>query len=81
MSKLQYPAHNPNIHKKKKVFRTCKGSFMHVKCAECDEQTICYSHSQMSIKCDKCGTMILKSSGGKALLMNSATFKIAENKY
>ena len=81
MPNLQYPAYTPNIYKKDRVYRQSNGYFMHVRCNDCEEQTVCYSHSQTDIRCKGCSGLILKSSGGKAIIVNKARSKIADNNY
>lgn len=68
-------------YKKDRVFRQSNGYFMIVKCADCEEQTICYSHSQTDMKCKGCSNLILRSTGGMAKLTNKARSKVAENTY
>ena len=81
MLNLHLPAYTPNVHKKKRVFKESKGYFMFVKCSDCEEQTVCYSHSQTNIHCKGCSAMILKSTGGTAELVNKAKSKLAVSEY
>jgi len=64
------PAHNLGIHKKKGVFQRSKGYFNIIKCSGCNSETTCYSHSQMDVKCSGCATLLIKSTGGKAILLD-----------
>ena len=75
------PSYQPHVHKKKRVFRHSNGHFLLVKCKDCEETNVCYSHSQTSIKCKGCSGLILKSTGGKAQLTNKAKAKKAESAY
>lgn len=81
MQILGLPVYAPETYKKDRVFRQSNGYFMHVKCHDCEEQTICYSHSQTDMKCKGCSGLILKSTGGMAKLVNKARSKVAENIY
>lgn len=81
MQNLGLPVYTPEIYKKNRVFRQANGYFMYVKCAECEEQTVCYSHSQSDVKCGGCSTVVLKSTGGLAKLVNKAKSKAAESIY
>lgn len=81
MQSFHHPVHTPEVYKKNRVFRSSNGYFMHVRCNDCEEQTVCYSHSQSDIKCNGCSGLILKSTGGMARIVNKARSKIAENIY
>lgn len=81
MQKLGLPQSTPEVYKKNRVFRESNGYFMHVKCENCEELTLCYSHSQTDIKCKGCSEMVLKSTGGMAKLVNKAKTRKAENSY
>ncbi len=81
MQKLGLPVCESDTYKKDRVFRSSNGHFMLVKCADCEELTVCYSHSQTDMKCKGCSSLILKSTGGMAKLVNNARSKTAENNY
>jgi small subunit ribosomal protein S27e len=40
--------------------------FNKVKCQECDEEQIVYSHSTTQVTCNSCGNILSKSTGSKA---------------
>lgn len=42
--------------------------FQKVKCKECDEQNIVYSHASSSITCKSCGNVIAEPTGAVATL-------------
>ncbi len=42
--------------------------FQKVKCKECNEENIVYSHASSSVTCKSCGNVIAEPSGGKATL-------------
>lgn len=78
---MRVPTISPSIHKKNNVFRRAKGFFMHVKCAGCNTKAVCYSHSQKDVRCSGCSAMLLKSSGGRATILDNARVKRADNTY
>lgn len=78
---LSIPAYTPNIHKKKRVFRQAKGYFMHIICADCEQRTVAYSHSQTNVKCKGCSALLVRSTGGTAEIVGKTKSKKAENVY
>ena len=42
--------------------------FQKIKCSECEEQQIVYSHTTTVIKCNSCGNPITQPTGSKAKL-------------
>jgi len=42
--------------------------FQKVKCKECDEENIVFSHASSSVTCKSCGNVIAKPSGAVAIL-------------
>ena len=40
--------------------------FQKIKCMECDEEQIVYSHSTTEVKCNSCGNTISEPTGSKA---------------
>ena len=42
--------------------------FQKVKCKECDEENIVYSHASSSVTCKSCGNVIAEPSGAVATL-------------
>ncbi|ORD96157.1 RS271 [Hepatospora eriocheir] len=68
-------------HKKKRIFRKEAGSFLRVRCNNCEETNITYSHSQSDIKCKGCYIPIMKCTGGRAVILNGSTFKKIDNRF
>lgn len=70
-------------HKKNRVLRQSKGYFIEISCKGCEKETLCYSHSQTVIRCNACGVMLVKPTGGHANLLDTCMRKntIAENNY
>ncbi|KAF5141098.1 40s ribosomal protein s27 [Vairimorpha ceranae] len=62
-------------HKTKNLYAVPTGYFMQVLCEGCKGVTLCYSHSQRNMNCKGCGDPILKSTGGKAVLVGDCAFK------
>ncbi|ORD93701.1 ribosomal prt S27 [Enterospora canceri] len=81
MAQLQIPRNETAVHKKRRVFRTANSYFMHVKCRNCEETTVCYSHSQTDVRCCMCASVLATATGGKAALVEGAAFKKVENTY
>ncbi len=42
--------------------------FQKVKCKECDEENVVYSHASSSVTCKSCGNVIAEPSGAVATL-------------
>ncbi|MBS3815469.1 MAG: 30S ribosomal protein S27e [Hadesarchaea archaeon] len=40
--------------------------FLRVKCSDCENEQVVYSHSSVEIECQVCGKTIAKPTGGKA---------------
>lgn len=78
---LSVPAYTPYIHKKKRVFRQTGGHFLHIICADCEQRTVAYSHSQTNIKCKGCSALLVKSTGGTAEIVGKTKSKKAESVY
>lgn len=43
-----------------------KPEFLEVKCTDCENEQILYSHSSMEVKCKVCGKTLSKPTGGKS---------------
>lgn len=41
-------------------------SFLRVKCTDCENEQVLYSHSSTEVECQICGKTLVKPSGGKA---------------
>lgn len=64
-----------SMHKKDRLYREGNGYFMYVRCGGCRHTTVCYSHSQTVISCQKCNDIILTPSGGRAIVSPHCEFK------
>lgn len=42
--------------------------FLKISCKECEEIQVVFSHATTSVRCDKCGNALTKSTGSKALM-------------
>jgi small subunit ribosomal protein S27e len=47
---------------------TPRSMFLLVQCTKCNAERVIYSHTTTDIKCGKCGMLLAKSTGGKALI-------------
>ena len=45
-----------------------RSKFQKVKCKECDEENIVYSHASSAVTCKSCGNVIAEPSGAVATL-------------
>jgi len=45
-----------------------KSSFLKVKCPNCGNEQIIFSHAVNRVKCTVCGTVLAEPSGGKAII-------------
>ena len=41
-------------------------NFLHIKCSNCEEKNIIYSHTTTNIHCKSCNEILAVKSGGKA---------------
>ena len=47
--------------------------FQRIKCSECEEEQIIYSHTTTVIKCNSCGNSIAEPTGSKAKLFGKVS--------
>lgn len=45
-----------------------KSVFLRVKCPNCGNEQIIFSHAANKVKCNVCGTVLAEPSGGKAVI-------------
>jgi len=50
----------------KKLIPKPRSKFLRVKCPECGNEQIMFSHAATKIKCNICGTTLAEPAGGKA---------------
>jgi small subunit ribosomal protein S27e len=43
-----------------------RSKFLRVKCPECGNEQILFSHATNKVKCNVCGTIVAEPAGGKA---------------
>ncbi|HIE14518.1 TPA: 30S ribosomal protein S27e [Candidatus Bathyarchaeota archaeon] len=43
-----------------------KSRFLHVKCPECGNEQVIFSHATLRVKCNVCGGILAEPAGGKA---------------
>lgn len=46
-----------------------KSRFIRVKCPECGNIQVTFSHASTVVKCFKCGKILVEPSGGKAVII------------
>ena len=49
-----------------KLIPTPRSRFLRVKCPECGNEQILFSHAATKVKCNVCGTILAEPAGGKA---------------
>lgn len=49
-----------------------RSKFIRVKCLDCENEQIVFSHANTEVKCLKCEKVLVKPSGGKARLTSIA---------
>ncbi|KXB02761.1 30S ribosomal protein S27 [candidate division MSBL1 archaeon SCGC-AAA261G05] len=42
--------------------------FLKVKCIDCENEQVLYSHSSMEVECQVCGKTLAEPTGGKAMI-------------
>ena len=47
-----------------------RSKFLKVRCKNCGNEQVLFSHSTMTIKCNVCNEVLAEPSGGKAILNN-----------
>ncbi len=52
--------------------------FMKVKCTECGNEQIVFSHPAMDVKCLKCNAILLQPRGGKGHLLHAEVVETYE---
>ncbi|MEM1532558.1 MAG: 30S ribosomal protein S27e [Desulfurococcaceae archaeon] len=55
-----------------------RGKFIKVKCNTCGYENVIFSHASYPAKCVLCGTQIVKSTGGKARIINAEILSVLE---
>mmetsp|Transcript_25978 Transcript_25978/g.40643 ORF Transcript_25978/g.40643 Transcript_25978/m.40643 type:complete len:84 (+) Transcript_25978:90-341(+) len=55
-------------HKIKRLIPTPESYFMQVKCPQCENITLVFSHSQSSMTCKSCSKILCYPTGGKVKL-------------
>ncbi|MEM4310252.1 MAG: hypothetical protein QXS98_05585 [Candidatus Nitrosocaldus sp.] len=45
-----------------------RSAFILVRCSKCNAERVVYSHSSTNIRCRQCNSLLVKSTGGKAII-------------
>nr|UXY87512.1 40S ribosomal protein S27 [Cryptomonas sp.] len=61
-------------HKLKRLIPSPNSFFMDVKCSGCFGITTIFSHSQSSVRCEKCELILCQPTGGKTRLVEGSSF-------
>ena len=62
-------------HKLKRLVQSPNSYFMDVKCEECFQISVVFSHAQTVVTCENCSKVICTPSGGKAILKEGCKFR------
>ena len=46
-----------------------KSRFIRIKCPDCGNIQVTFSHASIEVKCFKCGRVLVEPSGGKAIIL------------
>jgi len=46
-----------------------RSRFVRVKCPDCGNEQVTFSHASMEVKCSACGRVLVKPTGGKAEIL------------
>mmetsp|Transcript_32558 Transcript_32558/g.71873 ORF Transcript_32558/g.71873 Transcript_32558/m.71873 type:complete len:90 (-) Transcript_32558:875-1144(-) len=65
-------------HKRKRLVQRPNSFFMDVKCQGCFTIRAVFSHSQTPVVCPNCSAVLCTPSGGKARLMEGASFRVKQ---
>ncbi|MEM1606729.1 MAG: 30S ribosomal protein S27e [Candidatus Bathyarchaeia archaeon] len=58
-----------------KIIPRPRSSFIQVKCAECGNEQITFSHASSIVRCNICGAILAEPTGGKANIKGEITAK------
>lgn len=58
-----------------KIIPRPRSSFIQVKCAECGNEQITFSHASSIVRCNICGATLAEPTGGKANIKGEITAK------
>ncbi|RLE50294.1 MAG: 30S ribosomal protein S27e [Candidatus Methanomethylicota archaeon] len=56
------------VKKRKQLVPQPKSRFLKVKCPDCGNEQVVFSHATIVVKCLVCGRTLAKPSGGKAII-------------
>ena len=56
------------VKKKKQLVPQPRSVFLRVKCPDCGNEQVLFSHASSVVKCLVCGRVLAKPSGGKAVI-------------
>ncbi len=57
------------VKKRKILVPQPKSKFLLVTCPDCGNKQVTFSHATIEVKCNMCGRILLKPTGGKAELL------------
>ncbi|HDI42538.1 MAG TPA: 30S ribosomal protein S27e [Candidatus Bathyarchaeota archaeon] len=60
----------------RKLVPTPRSKFLRVKCPECGNEQIVFSHASIVVKCMVCGAVLAEPAGGKAKIRGMITAEL-----
>jgi len=69
-------AEEKSKHKLKRLVQSPNSFFMDVKCDECFQITIVFSHAKTKVSCENCSKIIATPTGGRARLSEGCKFRM-----
>ncbi len=57
------------VKKRKILIPEPKSRFVRVKCPNCGNEQVVFDHATFPVRCLVCGTLLVKSTGGKAKIL------------
>ncbi|MEM2454407.1 MAG: 30S ribosomal protein S27e [Candidatus Bathyarchaeia archaeon] len=58
-----------------KIIPKPRSNFIQVKCPECGNEQITFSHATITVRCNICGSVLAEPTGGKADIKGEAIVK------
>ncbi|ABL78045.1 30S ribosomal protein S27e [Thermofilum pendens] len=56
-------------HERKALIPQPRSKFLKIRCPDCGNILVTYSHASTKVKCPKCGKILVEPTGGKALII------------
>ncbi len=57
------------VHKKKRLLPIPNSRFIKIRCKNCGNEQITFSHASMRVRCNVCNELLAEPTGGKAKIL------------